>query len=84
VERRDINYLRSIIESYDGMAIVKTLDPHTAYIEVRIAPGCEDYILELMDSLSREEGLRIEKADASKEQIPDQDLLHKDHGLSDE
>ncbi|MFH1242374.1 MAG: hypothetical protein V1689_08435 [Pseudomonadota bacterium] len=49
------------------MAIVKTLDPHTAYIEVRIAPGCEDYVLELMDSLSREEGLRIEKADASKE-----------------
>lgn len=60
MERRDINYLRSTIESYDGMAVVKTLDPHNAYIEVRISPGCEALVLELMNSLSSEEGLRIE------------------------
>jgi len=60
VERRDINYLRSTIESYDGMAVVKTLDPHNAYIEVRISPGCEALVLELMNSFSKEEGLKIE------------------------
>lgn len=60
MERRDINYLRSTIESYDGMAVVKTLDPHNAYIEVRISPGCEALVLELMHSFSKEEGLKIE------------------------
>jgi len=62
VERRDINYLRSTIESYDGMAVVKTLDPHEALIEIQISPGCEQFVLELMTSLSEEEGIMIEDA----------------------
>lgn len=62
VERRDINYLRSTIESYDGMAVVKTLDPHKALIEIQISPGCEEFVLELMTSLSEEERIMIEDA----------------------
>jgi hypothetical protein len=58
VDRRDINYLRTTIESYDGMAVVSTLDPDKAYLEIRIAPGCEQLITELLDSL-REEGLDL-------------------------
>jgi len=62
VERRDINYLRSTIESYDGMAVVKTLDPHKALIEIQVSPGCEEFVLELMSSLSEEERIMIEDA----------------------
>ena len=58
VDRRDINYLRTTIESYDGMAVVSTLDPGKAYLEIRISPGCERLISEVLDSL-REEGLEI-------------------------
>jgi hypothetical protein len=58
VNRRDINYLRWTIESYDGMAVVRTLDPHAAFIEIMISPGCEDQVFELLDSL-REEGIDI-------------------------
>ena len=58
VDRRDINYLRTTIESYDGMAVVSTLDPGKAYLEIRISPGCEQLISEVLDSL-REEGLEI-------------------------
>ena len=58
VDRRDINYLRTTIESYDGMAVVSTLDPGKAYLEIRISPGCEQLITDLLDSL-REEGLEI-------------------------
>ena len=58
VDRRDINYLRTTIESYDGMAVVSTLDPNQAYLEIRISPGCEQLISELLDSL-REEGLDL-------------------------
>ncbi|OEU67489.1 MAG: hypothetical protein BA863_03475 [Desulfovibrio sp. S3730MH75] len=58
VDRREIKYLRWTIESYDGMAVVSTLDPHEAYIEIMISPGCEEMVSELLDSL-REEGLDI-------------------------
>lgn len=59
VDRRDISYLRSTIESYDGMAVVSTLDPYKAYIEIQISPGCEYLVLELLDSLRQEEGIDL-------------------------
>jgi len=58
VNRKDINYIRSTVESYDGMAVVRTLDPHVACIEIMISPGCEVLVLELLDSL-RQEGIGI-------------------------
>ena len=61
VNRRDISYLRSTIESYDGMAVVRTLDPYEALIEIEIAPGCEALISELLDSLREEEGIFLEE-----------------------
>jgi hypothetical protein len=59
VNRKDISYLRWTIESYDGMAVVRTLDPDAAFIEVMISPGCEEMVLELLNAL-RDEGVRID------------------------
>ena len=59
VERREINYIQSIIESYDGMARVSTIDPWEAIIEVRISQGCEDQFFELLDDLMKREGLEM-------------------------
>ena len=59
VERRDINYLRVTIESYDGMGVVSTVDPQAALIEVQVAPGCEDTFSELVDFLAKHEGIAI-------------------------
>ncbi len=59
VERKDINYLRTIIESYDGMAIVKTIDAHKAIIELVISIGCEDIVLNLLNSLEKDEGVKL-------------------------
>ena len=53
--------MRFTLESYDGMALVSTLDPRLALIEVSIAPGCEQSVLELMDALKNDEGLMIEE-----------------------
>lgn len=61
VERKEINYLRYTIESYDGMAVVRTIDPQQACIEIQIAPGCEALISKLLDSLRKKEGLTIEE-----------------------
>ena len=55
VERKEINYIQSTIESYDGMAVVRTVDPEEAIIELSISPGCESMILALLDSLREQE-----------------------------
>lgn len=60
VDRRDICYLRYTLESYDGIAVVRTLDPYTALIEVSIAPGCESIIERLVEDLRTREGLILE------------------------
>jgi len=59
VDRKEISYLRWIIESYDGMAFLKTIDPHQALIELEISPGCERFILDLLDHLRINEKIRI-------------------------
>ena len=59
VDRSDINYLRITLESYDGMAVVRTIDPHEARIEIMISPGCEGLVNEVLASLVENEGLSI-------------------------
>lgn len=59
VDRSEIAYLRMTFESYDGMAVVRTLDPRKALIEVLIAPGCLDLVEQLVQDLVKREGVRL-------------------------
>ncbi|MGD9159390.1 MAG: DUF4911 domain-containing protein [Desulfobacteraceae bacterium] len=59
VDRSRISYIRWIVESYDGMAIVSTIDPVDAVIELKIAPGCESTVNELIRSLRVDEGIKL-------------------------
>ena len=59
IERHQIAYLRNLIESYDGMAVVRTIDPHQAVIELMISPGCQDLIKDLLLYLRNEEKIKI-------------------------
>ena len=59
VKRKDINYIRWTVESYDGMAVVRTVDPQTSYIEILISPGCEHWIESLIHSLREDEHIEI-------------------------
>ncbi len=59
VDRAEIAYLRMTFESYDGMAVVRTLDPQKALIEILIAPGCQDLIEELVNDLVKKEGIKL-------------------------
>jgi hypothetical protein len=60
VNREDIHYLRTTIEAYDGMAVVRTVDPAQAVIELLIAPGCEEWISRLIAALREQEGIPLE------------------------
>lgn len=59
VDRREICYIRYTLESYDGMAVVSTADPYKALVEICIAPGCEDMVIELLKDLVEKEALEI-------------------------
>ena len=59
VKREDIDYIRNTMESYDGMALVRTVDSHKALIEIYVAPRCEGSVSELIESLRRREEINI-------------------------
>ena len=46
LRRKDISLVQFIIEGYEGMATVTTVDPYTAIIQISIVP---DFILEMSD-----------------------------------
>jgi len=54
VDRRKIAFIRFILEAYDGLAIIKTLDPEAGLIEFQIAPGCERDVALLLQDLKRD------------------------------
>jgi hypothetical protein len=59
VDRSEIAYLRVIFESYDGMAVVRTLDPREALIEILVAPGCRSMVRKLVQDLVEREGVKL-------------------------
>jgi hypothetical protein len=66
LKRKDIAYFRFIIESCEGMAIVRTRDPYEAVVELMIAPGWEKDIDEVLEGLREE----IPIEDLSNSQFP--------------
>jgi hypothetical protein len=54
LHREDIAYFKFIIESYEGMAVVRTKDPCEAVVELMIAPGWEKDVDEVIEGLRRE------------------------------
>ncbi len=54
VQREDIAYLKFIIESYEGMAVLRTSDPHEAVVELMVAPGWEKDVEDVIRDLGKE------------------------------
>ena len=54
LHRRDIAYFKFIIESYEGMAVVRTKDPYEAVVELMVAPGWEKDVEEVLEGLGKE------------------------------
>jgi hypothetical protein len=54
IRRKDIAYFKFIVESYEGMAVVRTKDPSEAIVELMIAPGWERDVDAVLDSLRQE------------------------------
>ena len=65
VDRREIAFIKFIVEAYDGIAVLETLDPMAGIVVFHIAPGCERDIDALLEDLKRE--ILIEPAQINAE-----------------
>jgi len=54
VERHDIGLLCSLMAGYEGLAIVRTVDPQQGLVELLVAPAFYMTVLDIMQSLSQE------------------------------
>ena len=54
LRRKDIAYFKFIIESYEGMAIVRTKDAYEAVVELMVAPGWEKDVDDVLEGLRKE------------------------------
>ena len=63
VDRSDICFIKYLLESYEGVATLSTLNAVEGTIVVRIAPGCAETVTAVMASLAGE--LYFEPLDAA-------------------
>lgn len=54
VDRREIAYLKFILEAYDGLAVVSTVDAAAGILVLRISPGCEPDVEIILRDLKRD------------------------------
>jgi len=62
IAKSEICYLQWILESYDGMAIMRTIDPKNGMVEISIAPRCTKEILSVINCLKEDGSIHV-KAD---------------------
>ena len=65
-----IAYLRFILESYDGLAFVRTLDSARALVEIAYPPSRSDDAETLLMSLQKEAGMSETDAPAPEDYMP--------------
>jgi hypothetical protein len=53
LRRKNIALVQFIIEAYEGMATVTTMDPHWAIIQVSIMPDFLQEIINVLESLKK-------------------------------
>ena len=54
IDRREICFLKFILEAYDGIATLTTIDAHQGIVLLRIAPGCEGDVEEVLQDLKKD------------------------------
>ena len=54
VDKKDIIYLNSIIDSYDGIAIMRTIDKNLGNVVVFTTENFENLVIQLLNSLKQE------------------------------
>jgi hypothetical protein len=67
----DVGYLNSILDSYDGIGIVRTIDKQKGYVVVYSSDGFFELVLEVFDALKKE-GINITLLSVEKNEMVDE------------
>jgi hypothetical protein len=59
VDPYEIHYLKFILEAYDGLATLTTLDSQEGLVQLAVPPGCSRSLENLMEALGQE--LKLER-----------------------
>lgn len=62
MDRRQIAYFRFILEGYDGLGFLRTVDPVQGRVVLHLSSSCEPELDELLEGISDQ--LRLEEAPA--------------------
>lgn len=54
IPRREIAYLTFVLESYEGVAAVRTVDPRKGIVELMVSPYYQEEMREILKSLAEE------------------------------
>jgi hypothetical protein len=59
VDRGQIHFLKFVLEGYDGIAVLRTIDPEEGLVVLQIGPGCQSMVDMIIQDLERH--IRIER-----------------------
>jgi hypothetical protein len=54
INSRDIAYMKFVLESYEGLGMLRTIDPKSGIVEVMVPPGLEKDMEMVLDGLGEE------------------------------
>ena len=60
MDRRQIGFLKFILEACDGIVTMSTVNPDLGLVSLRIPPGCEEEVAGILKDL--EEDVLMEKS----------------------
>jgi len=63
VPRREIAYFNFLLESYEGLASVRTIDPQQGILELMVPPELKEELLSLLEAMKEEMELRCLEGD---------------------
>ena len=54
VDRREISFLRFILEAYDGIAVLTTVDAQAGIVVIHVPAGCEADVNLIIEDLKQD------------------------------
>ncbi|MEW6077743.1 MAG: DUF4911 domain-containing protein [Thermodesulfobacteriota bacterium] len=75
VAGRDISFFRFILEGYDGLAVLTTLDAQSGQVVLTVAPGCERDVAGIISGLKDEIMIEPVPAPGKDSDLTDDDAL---------
>jgi len=71
LEPTQIHFLKFVLEGYEGLGVLTTLDAERGVVRLSLAPGCEAELGALMGELARElHQLHLERLERCSEPPP--------------